>query len=236
MNKNITAGEIAKTGEKLCNRILHGDYEDGVSKSFIKLHRTGDGRPQPLEHPFSDDMIPILYKTAPRKYTNNTLGFFKYPRSPTCDFKPTITMHCSDLTVLFHEIMHFADYKLGDRVRCRELIAEFGAAVLCEITNTEYDFSPMVRYLTYYNSNKGGHKLAAKLMKMLDRVVKCIQYLAQFVVEKTEYVWNNGTHCILVSDDVGAWDKVQDGDTTIQLRKFMGRDAATNKCMYSYVR
>jgi len=240
MNKNITEQEIEQAARRLLCKVSESTQK---MTTYIPIpatiHRAGMELPEPVEHPFVDSMIAIQYRCDARR-NKRSFGTF-YHRFK--DEPPKICMYCSNIQILYHEMCHYAD-AANDTMnghQRNELVAEFGSMILCELTNKKYDFSACHSYLHCTTGNKHTNpKLAARLQRLLPRIINVLLFLVQFLKVDTaaqgiSYVWVGANHYALAEPDMRPCDIVTDYmHAKVKLCDYQGIDKTSGKRMYSY--
>lgn len=145
----------------------------------IPVFRYEDTEGEPLEHPdYTPKQLPPLIDVA-KEYgvdvryapkTSSFAGWYSFGSN-------NITLCSHDEEVFFHELVHavhntFEPLRGGQDSR-QEIIAEFGAAVLCEIYGYEGYIPNCQKYIEGYAREEAG-KAALKVLGTVSKVLEAI--------------------------------------------------------------
>ncbi len=107
----------------------------------------------------------------------------------------SIALGVQNVEVFLHELVHAAEYKLGNAVERgqhwrKETVAEFGAAVLAECLGLEHakDFGGAYRYIEAY-AKAAEKTVQSACMECLDRICQAVTLILDTAEERVRDRW-----------------------------------------------
>lgn len=138
-----------------------------------------EGKELPGRPDYTPAQLPPLYEAASKlglslkfaPITGNRLGSYSSSRK-------TITLSAKDAAVYFHELAHAMHDRIkpfkGGQDPLQEIVAEMGAAVLCELQGISGYQQQSYDYIKHYTAKMGHQDVLKTIMKVLNEVEQVV--------------------------------------------------------------